>query len=322
MKKHAVQLFIDVRTERMAFENLIVSLNARQDCFEFDMARVRGEGLQLARAKLRDSDALIRALASRHRSRSGAIPVLVTSRMFPHFRYGIRIGGEGMILSTASLGRRCRFERLKRYVCHYLADLLAASFAEVLVHDPPIGCIGDAHTSTKKLGASLARMTICPGCRGEIGKAISDGQMHHRQLRAIEQILDLGAGRKRCFVLMPFAKRLDPVMKDVFARLGGKDGWIVERADQKVEHHDAMNNVLNGIRQADLIIADLTNSNPNVYYEVGFAHALGNKRVVLVTQNVRKTPFDLRAKSMHAYRPTRHGFAKLRRLLITKYRDA
>jgi nucleoside 2-deoxyribosyltransferase len=44
---------------------------------------------------------------------------------------------------------------------------------------------------------------------------------------------------------------------------------------------------------ADLIIADMTGRNPNVFYEVGYAHALG-KRVVLLTRAVDDSPLDLR----------------------------
>lgn len=37
----------------------------------------------------------------------------------------------------------------------------------------------------------------------------------------------------------------------------------------------------------------MTSRNPNVFYEVGYAHALG-KRTILLTQNVNDIPFDLK----------------------------
>jgi hypothetical protein len=48
------------------------------------------------------------------------------------------------------------------------------------------------------------------------------------------------------------------------------------------------------INQAGIIIGDLTTRNPNVFYEVGLAHAIG-KKVILITQNMDDVPFDLRA---------------------------
>ena len=43
----------------------------------------------------------------------------------------------------------------------------------------------------------------------------------------------------------------------------------------------------------DILIADLTNQNPNVFYEVGYAHGL-TKKVILLTKNIQDIPFDLK----------------------------
>ena len=51
--------------------------------------------------------------------------------------------------------------------------------------------------------------------------------------------------------------------------------------------------ILNQIAKADLIIADMTERNPNVFYETGYAHALG-KTVILLTLRSDDIPFDLR----------------------------
>ncbi|MGL5685609.1 MAG: hypothetical protein ACRCXQ_07445 [Vagococcus fluvialis] len=51
--------------------------------------------------------------------------------------------------------------------------------------------------------------------------------------------------------------------------------------------------IINEIHNADVIIADLTGLNPNVFYELGIAHAF-NKRVIQITQDVNELPFDIR----------------------------
>jgi hypothetical protein len=47
------------------------------------------------------------------------------------------------------------------------------------------------------------------------------------------------------------------------------------------------------IFKADLIIADMSSKNPNVFYEVGYAHGI-SKNVVLITDNADDIPFDFK----------------------------
>lgn len=54
-----------------------------------------------------------------------------------------------------------------------------------------------------------------------------------------------------------------------------------------------MDQVWRGIRNATVLIAELTSKNPNVFYELGLAHAL-EKPVILVSSNQEDVPFDLR----------------------------
>jgi nucleoside 2-deoxyribosyltransferase len=54
-----------------------------------------------------------------------------------------------------------------------------------------------------------------------------------------------------------------------------------------------MDQIWRGIHNADVLVAELTTKNPNVFYELGRAHAL-LKPVVLVSSNTDDVPFDLR----------------------------
>jgi hypothetical protein len=55
-----------------------------------------------------------------------------------------------------------------------------------------------------------------------------------------------------------------------------------------------MEDIWDAINAARAIIADCTGRNPNVFYEIGLAHAVG-KPVVLITQKGEDVPFDLKA---------------------------
>ena len=64
------------------------------------------------------------------------------------------------------------------------------------------------------------------------------------------------------------------------------------------------------INRARFLIADLTDLNANVFYELGLAHAL-SKEVVLITQSMEFVPFDLKALRCICYDVTRRGTQQL-----------
>ncbi len=71
-----------------------------------------------------------------------------------------------------------------------------------------------------------------------------------------------------------------------------------------------MEDVSSSIEQADLLVADLTGRNPNVFYEVGIGHALG-KPVLLLAQSLDDIPFDLRHRRVLLYDYSTKGCKRL-----------
>lgn len=96
-----------------------------------------------------------------------------------------------------------------------------------------------------------------------------------------------------CFVLMPFDASFDDVYKLGIKEACNAAGAYSERVDEQTYDGRILDRIYNQIAKADFIVADMTGRNPNVFYEVGYAHALG-KRTVLVVKTVNEIPFDLR----------------------------
>lgn len=95
------------------------------------------------------------------------------------------------------------------------------------------------------------------------------------------------------FVLMPF----DAEFKNIY-EVGIKDaatavGAYAERVSDQKYSISIVEQIHNQINKADVIVADMTGRNPNVFYEVGYAHALGGV-VLLLTRDIDDIPFDLK----------------------------
>lgn len=97
-----------------------------------------------------------------------------------------------------------------------------------------------------------------------------------------------------CFVLMPFSKDFNNYYTYGIKESCKDAGAHCERVDEQTYNETILERIYNQINKADLIIADMTGKNPNVFYEVGYAHAL-NKPTVLLTQDAKDIPFDLQS---------------------------
>lgn len=102
------------------------------------------------------------------------------------------------------------------------------------------------------------------------------------------------------FVLMPFSQQFDDLYSHFIKNPLEKEGFDVKRADDIQSTRNILRDVFEGIANRDLIVADLTESNPNVFYELGIAHAF-RKPTILLTQQIEETPFDLQGYRLIPY---------------------
>src|ERR1043166_4270305 len=93
-------------------------------------------------------------------------------------------------------------------------------------------------------------------------------------------------------VMMPLNAEFDNVYA-ALRRIAEAVGLRCRRADDIWENPAVIQDVVSLIDRSRAVICDCTGRNPNVFYEIGIAHTLGRK-VILITQNPADIPFDLR----------------------------
>lgn len=106
--------------------------------------------------------------------------------------------------------------------------------------------------------------------------------------------------KKTCFVIGPIGSAgsqtridadflLDGIIKEVLEK--DPFNYDVKRADKDVSPGSINSAVINDIINADLAIADLSERNPNAFYELGIRHAF-NKPVIHMIREGETIPFD------------------------------
>lgn len=98
------------------------------------------------------------------------------------------------------------------------------------------------------------------------------------------------------FLLMPIQRNYDSVMKAIVESCD-ELGICCKRDDKIRKQNTILFNILDGIAKSELIIADISDNNPNVLYELGIAHTLKPRHsVILISQNIdpNNIPFDIR----------------------------
>jgi len=116
------------------------------------------------------------------------------------------------------------------------------------------------------------------------------------------------------FVLMPFATRFRPVFDELVKPVAERFQLRCVRADDLYGPRPIMEDIWRLVNEARIIIADVTDKNPNVFYEVGLAHAVG-KEVVIISQSLDDVPFDLRHLRCIVYQDSVAGFKQFERRL-------
>ena len=104
---------------------------------------------------------------------------------------------------------------------------------------------------------------------------------------------------KVCFIIMPFGgasqalkRKFDGVYKGIIVPAVQEAGYEAVREDIAETPGSIPKSIVKKLEDSDMVIADLTGMNPNVFYELGIRHVLSKCGTVLIINKGETIPFD------------------------------
>ncbi len=111
--------------------------------------------------------------------------------------------------------------------------------------------------------------------------------------------------KKICFVIQPFNEIFNKRYKDIYKPAIESAGFLPYRVDQDPSVGIVFDKIHEQIGKAFVCLADITEDNPNVWYELGFSFAK-DKSVIMICSEDRlgKYPFDISHQKIIKYKST------------------
>lgn len=124
--------------------------------------------------------------------------------------------------------------------------------------------------------------------------------------------------KPKLFVVMQFTDEFNALYKDVIVPVSEDAGYEVIRADEFFSSTPILSDIIRSIREASVIVADITPDNPNVFYEIGYAHAIQKPTILICDKKRDKLPFDVSSFRTLFYENSISGKSKIE-LSLKKY---
>jgi hypothetical protein len=126
--------------------------------------------------------------------------------------------------------------------------------------------------------------------------------------------LTVSSARAQVFVAMQFGQPFDTLYQEVIHPRCDALGLKVVRIDEVAGPGIIFEDIKRQITESTIVIAEITAPNQNVFYELGYAHAL-NKPTILMAQRGKELPFDIRSYRVIFYDDSIGGKPALERNL-------
>ena len=118
----------------------------------------------------------------------------------------------------------------------------------------------------------------------------------------------ISASPPSAFVVMQFTSPFNELYAEVIGPVCAEHGIEAYRASDIYRPGVVIQDIIQGLAEAQVVIAEITPANPNVFYEVGYAHALHKPTILLANRSeISELPFDLRGFRVVFYDDTISG---------------
>lgn len=177
------------------------------------------------------------------------------------------------------------------YLMMMLSTYIYSCFLNLNFHEKTKGCLLDYCDNFVDAEKAFKICCLCFECNQEIQKGLSKGEYSIEKVASAKRLMHKAANQNICFVIMPFDKSfvlIYELIKDTLKSIG----WKVIRADETSFPRLITRKILLEILSSDLVIADLTTNNPNVFFELGMSYLVSND-ILLITQE-NSIPFDIK----------------------------
>ncbi|KAB2881550.1 hypothetical protein F9K33_00390 [bacterium] len=282
--------------------NVVVSLNQLQDSFSFDISN---ETITLDSSKIINGlypETYIWEQVEQYLKKHNYTEYPIAVCDFPLFEEIFCSHDEvGALISTYGMVDKLKFsiDKFLKYVIAYV--IIDPKNERGQLHmDKTLSCPNDFCDNVADVNLGMAKGEFCRLCKGELFSAIDKNELSLSTLTAVYRILDDVSDKRICFVLMPFAQKFTGVYHNVKAIMK-QHGYYCVRADEIFETRSVINIIYQMIERSTIIIADLTGRNANVFFELGYAHAIG-KNTILMAQKQSDIPFDLQHRQFFKYK--------------------
>jgi len=161
--------------------------------------------------------------------------------------------------------------------------------------------------SVQEIKAYLAGINVGEYSEGQFAGSMNTLQRNgtikktERGIYSLRQESEEDKNLKTCFVVSSIGseksdvrKNADQLFKHIIMPVCERCGFVAERVDQMNDADSITQKILDCLESADLVIADTTNHNPNVFYEMGFRKRT-NKPIIHLRKNGENLPFDIAA---------------------------
>lgn len=130
--------------------------------------------------------------------------------------------------------------------------------------------------------------------------------------------IELNSLKPKLFVVMQFTDDYNKLYSEVINPVAEKLGFECIRADEHYSSTPILKDIITSIEEASAIIADITPDNPNVFYEIGYSHAINKPTILLCDKKREKLPFDISGFRTLFYENTIAGKSQIEKNL-SKY---